>query len=97
MLICVSNINVITLREKYLCLIEVFDIAHCWPGTSVPVRPVWHTGAQNWTLYYKYIYQMSFIFQHIRLKFGIIIAMGLPNNIYQCQLGLMSENKMAAI
>ena len=55
-LICVLNINVITSREKYLCLIKMFNIAHSWPGTSVPVRPVWHTGAQNWTLYYEYIY-----------------------------------------
>ena len=56
MLICVPNIKVITLREKYLFQLEMFNIAHSWPGTSVPVRPVWHTGAQNWTLYYKYIY-----------------------------------------
>ena len=40
--------------------------------------------------------KISFIFQHIRLKFGILIAKGLPNNIYDCQLGLMSENKMAS-
>ena len=80
---CFLNINVITSREKYLSLIEMFNTAHNWLGTSVPVRPVWHTGAQNWTLYYKFIYiKISFIFQHIRLKFGILIAMGQPNNIY---------------
>ena len=43
-------------KGRYLCLIEMFNTAHSWPGTSVPVRPVWHTGAQNRTLYYKYIY-----------------------------------------
>ena len=82
MLICVSNTIVITLREKYLCLIEMFYIAHSWPGTRVPVQPVWHTGAQNWTLYYTCIYEISFSFRDIRLKFCILIAMGLPNNIY---------------
>ena len=62
MLICVPNINVITLREKYLSLIERFNMAHSWPGTSVPVRPVWHTGAQNWILYYEYIYILNFVY-----------------------------------
>ena len=65
MLICVFNVNLITLREKYLCLIEMCNVAHGWPGTSVPVRPVWHTGAQNWTLYYIYIY--------IYTKFRLIV------------------------
>ena len=65
MLICVPNINAITLREQYLCLIEMFNMAHSWPGTSVPVRPVWHTGAQNRTLYYKYIYIKFCLFFNI--------------------------------
>ena len=86
MLICVSYTIVITLREKHLCLIEMFYIAHSWPGTSVPVQPVWHTGAQNWTLYCIFIYGISygisFSFHDIRLKFCILIAMGIPNNIY---------------
>ena len=34
----------------------MFNIAHSWPITIVPVQTVWRTGAQNWTLYYAYIY-----------------------------------------
>ena len=96
MLRCVCNINVITSREKYLCLIEIINIAHGWPGTSVPVRPVWHTGAQTGpsTIH---IYQISFNLQDIRLKLCILIAVGLPNNIYNFQLDSISENKMVVV
>ena len=56
-----------------------------------------HTGARTWTLCCTYIHEETLNFRDIKLKFCILIALGMPNNINNFQLDSISKNKIAAV
>ena len=57
--------------------------------------PDLHTGARTWALCCKNIYEKTPYFQYIKLKFCMVIALGMPNNIYIFRLGSVSETRCA--
>ena len=54
-----------------------------------------HTGARTWALCYKNMYEKTLNIQYIKLKFCMIIALGVHNNIYNFHLGSVSETRCA--